>query len=153
MNVCKAWLYVADPRFMSEREGTDCNLTVDVGQEFVHWRWCQSPGIYWQFTIQFPSFIFWTARVIWLYTVITTPATHTHVLQMFPKRMNSREAPRSLVLDSTKSWKPTSWNHRTPCCFLLTDPSQTRAHIYDLSPQDVSGLWGVQGGWHPYRCI
>lgn len=89
--------------------------------------------------------------------------THTHKcacfhstgrwFQMFPKRMNSREAPRRPALDSTKSWKPTSWNHRTPCCFLLIDPSQAQAHIYDLSPQDVSGPWGIQEGWHPYRCI
>lgn len=121
MNVWKAWLYVADPLFTSKGEGTDCNLIVDVRQEFALWRWCQSPGIYWQFTIQFPSFIFWTARVIWLSRVITTPTTHTHVFQMFPKRMNSREAPRSPVLDSTKSWKPTSWNHRAASS-LLTPP-------------------------------
>lgn len=63
---------------------------------------------------------------------------------MFPKRMKGREAPHRPALDSTKLRIGSSPAGTTQASIPFPPgpgPSQTQAHICDLSPRDVSGAW------------
>lgn len=115
---------------ISNEEGTDCKL---IG---IHSLGMMSKPKHLLAIHQWVSFIYFLASEVNLYTMITFLAnlledTHTCAsfhstgrwFQMFPKRMKGREAPHSPTLDSTRSWKPASWNRpglHTVCSSLAT---------------------------------